>query len=462
MNARTLFELELQVILARILTHEDAQAILAEIGYVPPPSLGYSMNFWTEVISRIEKFYIPDTRPLDSYRRLLSAARLRLEANPDLKRIEDILTQQPPPSEYLTEGDFDSGHAVEPLTTPEVLSTTTGEHVSDPIFQVDHIGSRVVVTLRDGLDVEWNHIPNFTVAEMRNHGIEPAAITELICDRVGVERLLFDIRLFQRLERAELTDAQLTNLSAIRAPIPKTLRHLNLSRNKLNDLPSVLSSLPLESLALNHNSFRSLPSILAELRALRRLEMQGNLIKQLDHGVFPSEHRHLAFIDLSGNPIGRIPDYFSRAPSCRVKLYSRDHSGRATTWWFSPDLVDGRKLKLTVDSDLFELWQGDRAVRRLLEASHPSQNGSVDTGIWLLRRVVFLLWRLRRLSRHYQPFAINSVLSPLESLFPGALTDQPRSDADSGEENHRKHEAGGLDQFSDSEILEIYRRRMRE
>ena len=97
---------------------------------------------------------------------------------------------------------------------------------------------------------------------------------------------------------------------------PVSLEYLDLSNNRLTDLPPALGHLAsLKHLDLGDNDFTDLPPALGQLASLQRLDLYNN---QLSSGSLPSEIGDLAslsYLDLSGNRLTDLPSALGRLAS---------------------------------------------------------------------------------------------------------------------------------------------------
>lgn len=115
-----------------------------------------------------------------------------------------------------------------------------------------------------------------------------------------------------QLRNGQLTGATRLDLSCGLTEVPgevfelsDTLEVLNLSGNRLSDLPDDLARLSkLRILFCSQNDFRHLPEVIGKLPALQMLGFKSNRIGQVDEASLPASLRWLILTD---NRIGQLP-----------------------------------------------------------------------------------------------------------------------------------------------------------
>ncbi|EHB10346.1 Leucine-rich repeat-containing protein 57 [Heterocephalus glaber] len=114
-------------------------------------------------------------------------------------------------------------------------------------------------------------------------------------------------KLTSNLRTIDLSNNKIENLPPVVIGKFILLKSLSLNSNKLTVLPDELCNLKkLETLSLNNNHLRELPSTFGQLSALKTLSLSGNQL-----GALPRQLcglRHLDVVDLSKNQIRSIPD----------------------------------------------------------------------------------------------------------------------------------------------------------
>ena len=94
-------------------------------------------------------------------------------------------------------------------------------------------------------------------------------------------------------------------VAEIKSRIPN-LVELDLRSNQLTDLPDELAELRnIRNIRLNYNKFEHIPKVLTKLKRLTKLELGGNLLRDVDYAVgdLPAALRDL---DISGNRVQTV------------------------------------------------------------------------------------------------------------------------------------------------------------
>jgi len=89
--------------------------------------------------------------------------------------------------------------------------------------------------------------------------------------------------------------------------LSKALRTVDVSNNKLHELPSMFSQFTnLKSLTVNNNRLETIPSFLANLTKLEMLSLSGNRISAIPDGLF-SKLKNLTSLVMCNNRLGKFP-----------------------------------------------------------------------------------------------------------------------------------------------------------
>lgn len=182
----------------------------------------------------------------------------------------------------------------------------------------------------------WEAVRQVAVENRHELVLSGPSVSELIEDRSGLDRHVFDLHNLNYLSitqtcLAEIPDAigELTNLTTLVlhsnevAALPPAigrlvkLKLLDCSRNKLTRLPQELDSLPqLSTLNLASNSLVSLPSQSANAK-LSVLDLSNNRFEIFPDVCHP-ELVHLFEIRVNGNAITEIPAAIGRLQALKV------------------------------------------------------------------------------------------------------------------------------------------------
>ena len=151
------------------------------------------------------------------------------------------------------------------------------------------------------------------------------------------------------------------------------IKHLNLGDNKLGTIPSSLGQLSrLETLVLKNNLLVTLPRTLESLANLRTIDLSGNLFSSIPVQILGL--KRLEMLDLSRNKITEIPDAIaglqaselnlnqnqiskipeSIASSPRLKVLRLDENCLPLAGIPKPLLTDSSVCVLSLEGNLFE------------------------------------------------------------------------------------------------------------
>lgn len=137
--------------------------------------------------------------------------------------------------------------------------------------------------------------------------------------KAGLKEFPKDLqKLTKNLRTLDLSDNKLPELPPSIGSF-SLLKNLVLSRNKLEILPEQLGNLKkLESLSLDGNSLTRLPESLSQLSNLRTLNVSENKITSFPRSL--NTLKNLDAVNLSRNKITEIPEYVSTCQAIELNL----------------------------------------------------------------------------------------------------------------------------------------------
>lgn len=171
-------------------------------------------------------------------------------------------------------------------------------------------------------------------------------------------------KLTSNLRTIDLSNNKIENLPPMIIGKFTLLKSLSLNNNKLTALPDELCNLKkLETLSLNNNQLRELPSTFGQLSALKTLSLSGNQLRALPPQL--CSLRHLDVVDLSKNQIRSIPDTVGelqisqisvKISSCpRLKVLRLEENCLELSMLPQSILSDSQICLLAVEGNLFEI-----------------------------------------------------------------------------------------------------------
>lgn len=107
----------------------------------------------------------------------------------------------------------------------------------------------------------------------------------------------------------------------------KNLVSLNLSKNKIAELPKCIGELPLLELNLSGNEFKQFPKEIQELTQLQHLDLGMNALDSIPKWI--ASHQELLSLKLYDNNLNRFPKNLATAPKLRevdlgLMMYNRE------------------------------------------------------------------------------------------------------------------------------------------
>jgi Leucine-rich repeat (LRR) protein len=228
------------------------------------------------------KSLLVDGNPMKSIRRdiiqrgtieLLKYLRMRID-DEELKRLREKGTISPVGSPISGSPPVPDKYA---MKSAQMMNISKKELASLP----DEAVANALEADVNGVDLSQNHLSEFP------QNLEPL---------IGK---LFELNLSHNKISKDLPGTILGN--------GKNLQYLNLSNNRLDNLPSEISDMTnLREICLSFNKFKSIPTCLQNCEKLETLLLNGNQIQIIDvEGL--SRLKRLAILDLSNNDINHVP-----------------------------------------------------------------------------------------------------------------------------------------------------------
>jgi len=138
--------------------------------------------------------------------------------------------------------------------------------------------------------------------------VKPEDVTSLTLSHNKIRKLP-NMEIFKNLTRLSLNDNDLENLCESITRV-KRLKWMDLTKNRLENLPSGIENMSLVGLGLSENRFTKIPSCVLKLKTLKKFGFFNNLLK-----FFPAElckMSEITKLDLSSNKLETIPESITR------------------------------------------------------------------------------------------------------------------------------------------------------
>jgi Leucine-rich repeat (LRR) protein len=126
-------------------------------------------------------------------------------------------------------------------------------------------------------------------------------LIELIATKNAFKGSFFDVETVPHLQKLQLSNNSLTDLCHSGTVLLPTLKHLDVSLNRLSSLPDMSSWTSLTTLLVGENNLSSLPEGFLSLQQLRNADFTGNNLNKLDERVALMEA--LENLTLAANPL---------------------------------------------------------------------------------------------------------------------------------------------------------------
>ncbi|KAF2687348.1 L domain-like protein [Lentithecium fluviatile CBS 122367] len=225
-------------------------------------------------------------------RRLTQLSKLNLSRNKLPLGVLDIVTQitslrELKLAENALEGDVPS--SLENLVQLETLDLQGNKLTSLPpeVRALTHLRS---------LNISENKL-----AALPNELFTSVPIVELIASKNAFGGSFFDVDTVPHLQKLHLSNNSLTELCVSGTILLPALKHLDVSLNRMSNLPDMSSWTSLTTLLVGENNLSTLPEGFLTLQQLRNADFTGNNLNKLDERIALMEA--LENLTLAANPL---------------------------------------------------------------------------------------------------------------------------------------------------------------
>ncbi|KAF1974754.1 hypothetical protein BU23DRAFT_553009 [Bimuria novae-zelandiae CBS 107.79] len=245
-------------------------------------------------------------------RRLPQLSRLNLTRNKMSMDSLDVVFQIPTLrdlklAENKLEGAFPS--SVETLTLLETLELQGNKLTSLPPE------IRALTRLR-ALNISNNNL-----SSLPSEVFTSMSVIDLNASKNSFSGAFFQVDIVPNLQNLYLANNSLTSLCVSETVSLPSMKHLNLSANRLSTLPNMSDWKNLTTLLVGENSLSSIPEGFCSLSQLRNADFTGNNIDKLDHCIALMEALHN--LTLAANPLRERKYLTMNAEDIKRDLFSR-------------------------------------------------------------------------------------------------------------------------------------------
>ena len=151
---------------------------------------------------------------------------------------------------------------------------------------------------------------------------EPEKVTELFLHNLGINTFPKEILAFKNLKKLDLSQNKLKEIPSEIANLI-TLESLVFSDNEITSLPDELSKLSkLKVINLQNNPLSNIPKVIFQLKNLRLLQLSNTKIEKVDSEI--GRLPNLEILDLSENNISRLPKSFGKLIALKKLFFQKN------------------------------------------------------------------------------------------------------------------------------------------